>query len=240
MSIQVLDRKNGQGGLAFNTRQQPSHARGFYANYGKRVLDILLATVGLILLLPLFGLVACCIKLMSPGQVLFRQIRIGKGGRPFQILKFRSMMGQISNRGVNITIAGDSRVTPIGRLIRRYKVDEIPQLWNVMRGDMSFVGPRPELPVYVELYTPEQRMVLSARPGITDPASLVYRNEEEILGRQRDPEEFYRTHILPDKLARNEAYLEKITLQNDVRIIVKTIFSSLLHSEKTGARRALG
>jgi len=239
MSIQVLDRENGHGGLAFQTHQQPSLARGFYANYGKRALDFLLATVGLILLLPLFGLVACCVKLTSRGPVLYRQVRIGKDGRPFQILKFRSMMTQTSERKLSITVAGDPRVTAIGRLLRRYKADELPQLWNVVRGNMSLVGPRPEVPVYVAEYTQEQRMVLSARPGITDPASLAYRNEEEILADQDDPERFYRTRILPDKLARNSAYLEKITLQNDIRIIVKTILSSFLREEKTGTRRTL-
>ncbi len=212
---------------------------GFYANYGKRALDILAATAGLILLSPVLGLVACCIKLTSRGPAFYRQVRIGKGGRPFQILKFRSMTMQTSNRDLKITVAGDSRVTPVGRFLRRYKVDELPQLWNVIRGDMSLVGPRPEVPVYIEGYTREQRMVLSVRPGITDTASLAYRHEEEILANQGDPEQFYRTQILPDKLARNRAYLEKITLQNDIRIIVKTISSSFVFAEKTGARRAL-
>ncbi len=212
---------------------------GFYANYGKRALDILAATAGLILLSPVLGLVACCIKLTSRGPAFYRQVRIGKGGRPFQILKFRSMTMQTSNRDLKITVAGDSRVTPVGRFLRRYKVDELPQLWNVIRGDMSLVGPRPEVPVYIEGYTREQRMVLSVRPGITDTASLAYRHEEEILANQADPEQFYRTQILPDKLARNRAYLEKITLQNDIRIIVKTISSSFVFAEKTRARRAL-
>ncbi len=212
---------------------------GFYASYGKRALDILAATVGLILLSPALGLVACCIKLTSRGPAFYRQVRIGKGGRPFQILKFRSMTMQTSNRDLKITVAGDSRVTPVGRFLRRYKVDELPQLWNVIRGDMSLVGPRPEVPVYIEEYTREQRIVLSVRPGITDTASLAYRHEEEILANQGDPEQFYRTQILPDKLARNRAYLEKITLQNDIRIIVKTISSSFVFAEKTGTRRAL-
>jgi lipopolysaccharide/colanic/teichoic acid biosynthesis glycosyltransferase len=221
-----------------DSQQHPVFANGFYANYGKRALDILAATAGMILLSPVFGLVACWIKLTSRGPAFYRQIRIGKDGVPFQILKFRSMTMQASNRDLKITVAGDSRVTPVGKFLRRYKVDELPQLWNVIRGDMSLVGPRPEVPVYEE-DTPEQRIVLSARPGITDPASLAYRHEEEILAAQGDPEQFYRTKILPDKLARNRAYLEKITLQNDIRIILKTISSSFLLAEKTGARRAL-
>jgi len=235
----LLDQGREQGALARDSEQHPAFAKGFYVNYGKRALDILSATAGLILLSPMFGLVVCCIKLTSRGPVLFRQIRIGQGGRPFQILKFRSMTTQPSNRDLGITIAGDSRATPVGKFLRRFKVDELPQLWNVVRGEMSLVGPRPEVPVYVEEYTPEQRMVLSARPGITDPASLAYRHEEEILAGQGDPEQFYRTKILPDKLARNRAYLEKITLPNDIRIIVKTFCSSFLPSVKTGARPAL-
>src|SRR5438552_12258422 len=172
MSIQVIDKEKSQGGPPRDYERRPSFANGFYANYGKRALDILAATAGLTLLSPVFGLVACCIKVTSHGPVLFRQVRIGQGARPFQILKFRSRMMQSSNRDLKITVAGDSRVTPIGRFLRRYKVDELPQLWNVIRGDMTLVGPRPEVPVYIEDYTPEQRMVLSARPGITDPASL--------------------------------------------------------------------
>ena len=218
--------------------QQAVFAKGFYATYGKRALDILAATAGLILLSPVFGLVACCIKLTSRGPVLFRQVRIGKDGRPFRILKFRSMM-QSSIGDLKITVAGDSRVTRVGKFLRRHKVDELPQLWNVIRGQMSLVGPRPEVPVYIEEYTREQRMVLSVRPGITDSASLAYRHEEEILANQGSPEQFYRTQILPDKLARNKAYLEKITLRNDIRIILKTISSSFLFTGKTVVRRAL-
>jgi lipopolysaccharide/colanic/teichoic acid biosynthesis glycosyltransferase len=232
MSIQVIDQEKSQIVRAQDSEQRSAFPNGFYANYGKRALDILAATTGLILLSPVLAIVACCIKLTSRGPVLYRQVRIGQGARPFQILKFRSMTSQASNRDLKITVAGDSRVTPVGKFLRRYKVDELPQLWNVIRGDMSLVGPRPEVPVYIEEYTPEQRVVLSARPGITDPASLAYRHEEEILACQGDPEQFYRTKILPDKLARNRAYLEKITLQNDIRIIGKTIASSFLFAEK--------
>ncbi len=239
MPIRLLDQKGNQDALLRDSEQHPMFTNGFYANYGKRALDILAATAGLILLSPVFGLVACCIKLTSRGPAFYRQVRIGKGGRPFQILKFRSMTMQTSNRDLKITVAGDSRVTPVGRFLRRYKVDELPQLWNVIRGDMSLVGPRPEVAVYIEEYTREQRIVLSVRPGITDTASLAYRHEEEILANQRDPEQFYRTQILPDKLARNKAYLEEITLRNDIRVIVKTISSSFVLAEKTGARRAL-
>ena len=238
MPIRLLDQERNQGALLRDSGQQAVFAKGFYATYGKRALDILAATAGLIVLSPVFGLVACCIKLSSRGPVLFRQVRIGKDGRPFRILKFRSMM-QSSIGDLKITVAGDSRVTRVGKFLRRYKVDELPQLWNVIRGQMSLVGPRPEVPVYIEEYTREQRMVLSVRPGITDSASLAYRHEEEILANQGSPEQFYRTQILPDKLARNKAYLEKITLRNDIRIILKTISSSFLFTGKTVVRRAL-
>lgn len=232
MSIQVLDRNKGQDELVHNGGHHSAFPKGFYANYGKRALDILSATAGLILLSPVFVLVACCIKLSSRGPVLYRQLRIGKNGRPFQILKFRSMVMEASKTGLGITVDGDPRVTAIGTFLRHYKVDELPQLWNVIGGDMSLVGPRPELPLYVAEYTPNQCMVLSARPGITDPASLVYRHEEKILADQSDPEQFYRTRILPDKLARNMAYLQKITLRNDIRIILKTVSSSFWLSGK--------
>jgi lipopolysaccharide/colanic/teichoic acid biosynthesis glycosyltransferase len=235
MLIRAFDQEKGQGMLVRDSEQHRAVANSFYANYGKRALDILATAAGLIILSPVFGLVACCIKLTSRGPVLYRQVRIGKDGRPFQILKFRSMRMQSSIEDLKITVAGDSRVTPVGEIIRRYKIDELPQLWNVIRGHMSLVGPRPEVPLYVEEYTREQRMVLSVRPGITDPASLAYRHEEEILAGQGDPEEFYRTKILPDKLALNKTYLEKITFQNDIRIIVKTISSSFLLVEKTRA-----
>jgi lipopolysaccharide/colanic/teichoic acid biosynthesis glycosyltransferase len=130
-----------------------------------------------------------------------------------------------SNGDLGITVSGDKRVTPIGRVLRRYKLDELPQLWNVLRGDMSLVGPRPELPMYVASYTAEQRQVLAVRPGITDPASLTYRHEEKILAEYDDPDQFYRTRILPDKLAQSLLYLQKISLKVDLRIIVETVLS---------------
>jgi lipopolysaccharide/colanic/teichoic acid biosynthesis glycosyltransferase len=239
MPTQLLDQKNDRGGLLCDADENPSIAGGFYAKYGKRALDTLLATAGLILLSPVLGFLACCIKLTSRGPVLFRQVRVGKEGRPFQILKFRSMVMQSLNTDAMLTVAGDVRVTEMGKVLRRYKFDELPQLWNVIRGDMSLVGPRPELPFYVSGYTPDQRIVLCARPGITDPASLAYRHEEEILAEQSDPEQFYRTRILPDKLARNLAYLQQITFRKDTHIILRTISSSFLPAEKTGIRRAL-
>jgi lipopolysaccharide/colanic/teichoic acid biosynthesis glycosyltransferase len=233
MPIQLLDREKSQGGLGSNSQQHSAFATGFYANYGKRALDLMLATAGLVLLTPVLGLLACCIKLTSRGPALYRQTRIGKDGRPFQILKLRSMVIQSSNLDEMITVAGDRRVTAVGKILRRHKIDELPQLWNVIRGDMSLVGPRPELPIYVSEYGPDQRIVLSARPGITDPASLAYRHEEMILAEQSDPKQFYRTQVLPDKLARNIAYLQKVTFRSDIHIILSTLSSSILLHGKT-------
>jgi lipopolysaccharide/colanic/teichoic acid biosynthesis glycosyltransferase len=226
MSHRLLEHESREGGLLRASRLRVAFSQSFYVRQGKRALDLVSSALGLIALSPLFILVSCCIKLTTRGPVFYRQVRLGKDGRKFRILKFRSMTMQTSSGELRITIAGDSRVTPVGRFIRRYKVDELPQLWNVIRGDMSLVGPRPEVPAFIAEYTPEERIVLSVRPGITDPASLAYRHEEEILAGQPDPEQFYRTTILPDKLARNRAYLEEITLQSDIRIIVKTILSS--------------
>jgi lipopolysaccharide/colanic/teichoic acid biosynthesis glycosyltransferase len=234
MPVQLPDQQNARGRLAsLAVHQEPPFANGFYTNYGKRALDLVFATAGLILFSPVLGLLACCIKLTSRGPALYRQIRVGKNGRPFQILKFRSMVVQSPNREQMITVAGDPRVTAIGKFLRRYKLDELPQFWNVIRGEMSLVGPRPELPIYVSEYRPDQRIVLSARPGITDPASLAYRHEEMILAEQSDPEQFYRTQILPDKLARNIAYLQKITLRCDILIVLNTLSSSFLSFRKT-------
>jgi lipopolysaccharide/colanic/teichoic acid biosynthesis glycosyltransferase len=204
----------------------PELTLGFYATYGKRALDIFGSASGLLTISPVLAIVALSIKLTSRGPVFFRQNRIGRKGLPFKVLKFRSMYLGADQNGAAITVAGDDRITPIGKFLRRFKLDELPQLWNVLRGDMSLVGPRPEVPLYVAHYTPEQRIVLSVRPGITDPSSLVYRREEDILATASDPEKFYRTRILPDKLARSNAYLQNITFYGDVRIIFKTIISS--------------
>jgi lipopolysaccharide/colanic/teichoic acid biosynthesis glycosyltransferase len=216
----------GENKAAFDLHSSQA-TPGFYASYGKRALDICGSAGGLLMLSPVFAIAALSIKLTSRGPVFFRQTRIGRQGHPFRIFKFRSMHASDSDSGSAITIAGDARVTQVGRFLRRFKLDELPQLWNVLRGDMSLVGPRPEVPVYVADYTLEQRVVLSVRPGVTDPSSLAYRREEEILAAASDPESFYKTRILPDKLARSGAYLQNVTFYNDVRIILKTFASSL-------------
>lgn len=202
--------------------------RGFYANRGKRLLDIVSSTVGLVLLLPVFSFVGLCIKATSRGSVFYRQCRVGKDGRSFQIIKFRSMDSARSEASPGITVSGDKRVTRVGRLLRRYKIDELPQLWNVLRGEMSLVGPRPELPKYVATYLPSQRHVLAVRPGIADSASLTYRNEEEILALGENPEKLYVEQILPDKLARSLVYIQKMSFRSDLRIIAATIARSFM------------
>lgn len=164
----------------------------------------------------------------SRGPVFYRQMRIGKGGQPFRIIKFRSMDAVSSVSPPGITVAGDKRITRVGSILRRYKIDELPQLWNVFRGDMSLVGPRPELSKYVETYSLEQRQVLSLRPGITDPATLAYRHEEEILSHSANPDEFYSTRILPDKLHHNLAYVRTISLAGDLQILFRTVFVSFI------------
>ncbi|HEV2991188.1 MAG TPA: sugar transferase [Candidatus Angelobacter sp.] len=193
-----------------------------YRNYGKRLLDVICAITGLILLAPLLLVAALAVKCTSKGPAFFGQERIGKDGIPFKIWKFRSMVSNADKIGPLITASGDSRITPIGRLLRQSKIDELPQFWNVLTGDMSFVGPRPELPFYVRDYTPEQRQVLAVRPGITDPAALEYRHEEAILAKATDRERFYRDVLLPHKLSMNLEYIRKLSFRYDLALILRT------------------
>jgi len=200
---------------------------GFYVRRGKRLLDIALSSFALLLTLPLLALVAAAVKLSSPGPALFRQERVGKFGRPFYVLKFRSMYINSEKLGPQVTSSSDLRVTRVGALLRGSKLDELPQLWNVLKGDMSVVGPRPELPRYVKLYTAEQRTVLSVPPGITSPASLKYRHEEELLDRQSDPEQFYIECLMVQKLAIDQRYATGLCLKTDLRVILSTVISML-------------
>lgn len=191
-----------------------------------RSLDIIASLCGLVLLGPLFLLVALLIKLDSPGPVFFRSQRVGQDGRPFRLVKFRTMVAGAARSGPGITAAGDSRVTAVGRLLRRTKLDELPQLVNVLRGEMSLVGPRPEDPRYVALYTPEQRRVLAARPGITSPASLAYRHEEQLLVGP-DWETVYVQKVMPHKLQLELDYLSRRTPLTDLGLILRTLLAVL-------------
>lgn len=189
-----------------------------------RLLDLLSSTLGLILLFPFFLLIALLIKFTSSGPVFYRGLRVGKDGKLFHLFKFRTMVTDADRHGPGITTVGDPRITPIGAWLRRYKLDELPQLINVLNGDMSLVGPRPEDPRYVTQYTAEQKEVLKFRPGITSAASLTYRHEEEILS-GADLETVYRIKILPSKISIDLAYLSKRTLISDLFLIVRTILS---------------
>ena len=190
----------------------------------KRLFDIGISLLGLVLLAPLLGILALWIKLDSPGPVFFRGARVGRGGRLFRIYKFRTMIADAAQRGPGITTAQDPRVTQAGRFLRRFKLDELPQLLNVLKGEMSLVGPRPEDPRYVALYTAEQRRVLDVRPGITGIASLHFRHEEALLSGD-DWQRRYIEEIMPQKLALELAYLEHPSLAQDVAILLKTFLA---------------
>lgn len=188
----------------------------------KRTFDIVASFMGLVILSPLFLVMAVWIKCDSHGPVFYRQSRVGRGNRDFRLYKFRSMYVDSDKKGL-LTVGGhDSRVTKAGYFIRKYKIDELPQLINVLIGDMSFVGPRPEVRRYVNLYTEQQLHVLDVRPGITDRASVKYRNENDLLAKAADPEEYYIKVIMPDKLAINLEYVAHHSLWSDIRIIFST------------------
>jgi lipopolysaccharide/colanic/teichoic acid biosynthesis glycosyltransferase len=188
----------------------------------KRFLDIVISTYGLIILSPFFLLIAVLIKFYSPGPVFYKATRVGRKGQTFKLYKFRSMVVNADKNGPAVTHAGDNRITPIGKFLRKTKLDELPQLFNVMKGDMSLVGPRPEDPHYVALYTPEQQKILYIRPGITGAASVVFRNEEQML-KGDDWEKQYVEEVLPTKLAVDLEYAKKPTVLKDLSILVKTV-----------------
>lgn len=189
----------------------------------KRLFDIVMSFIGLVLLSPIFLVIAIWIKLDSKGPVFYKQTRVGKDSKDFKIFKFRSMRQGSDKHGL-ITVGGhDPRVTNCGYYIRKYKLDEFPQLINVFLGDMSIVGPRPEVRKYVDLYTEEQLKVLSVRPGITDIASIKYRNENELLEKAEDADKMYIEIIMPDKLKYNLEYINKKSFIYDIRLIFETL-----------------
>ena len=189
---------------------------------GRRLLDLAVAIVLLLILAPVLMVLAIAIRLDSSGPAFFRQERIGRGGRAFRILKFRTMRVDAESRGVQITIGRDPRITRVGEILRRYKLDELPQMINILRGEMSWVGPRPEVPRYVALYTAEQREILEYRPGLTGPASLKFSDESSLLAEQPDPERYYREVLIPAKIAEDLAYLSGATLLSDAQLLAKT------------------
>ena len=188
----------------------------------KRTFDVLASGLGLIVLSPLFVVLAIWIKADSKGPVFYQQVRVGRHNRDFRLYKFRSMRPDSDKKGL-ITVGGhDPRVTRSGYYIRKYKLDELPQLINVFLGDMSLVGPRPEVRKYVDMYTPEQMRVLDVRPGITSLASIRYRNENDILAKASDPDRAYVTQVMPDKIAIDLEYVPKASLLTDIRLIFMT------------------
>jgi lipopolysaccharide/colanic/teichoic acid biosynthesis glycosyltransferase len=194
----------------------------------KRLFDILFSAFVLLGLSPLLVAIAVWVKLTSPGPVFFRQSRVGQHGKEFKIFKYRTMVIDAQSKGPQITIGADSRITTAGVLLRKYKLDELPQFLNVLRGEMSVVGPRPEVPRYVSLYPANLRnIVLSVRPGITDSASVTYRSESELLAQSANPEKTYVDDILPKKLQMYKSYVENQSLIGDLLIIIRTIAAVL-------------
>ncbi|MFB2971785.1 sugar transferase [Aerosakkonema sp. BLCC-F183] len=194
-----------------------------YLLFGKRIFDFTAAFLGLIIFAIPIGIIGIIIWVTDGRPILFTQQRVGKAGKLFHIKKFRTMYVR-KEEDSTITVAGDQRITPIGRYLRRFKLDELPQLWNVLVGEMSFVGPRPDVPGYADKLQGEERKLLLLRPGITGPATLAYRNEEEILANVSDPIQYNDEVIYPDKVRKNLEYLEKASFWQDLAYIYQTVF----------------
>jgi len=191
--------------------------------WGKRAFDFICSALGLAVLFPVFFIIALMIKIEDGGPVLFIQKRVGYKGRPFFMYKFRTMVVDAEKKGNLLTVGGDPRITKSGRLLRKFKLDELPQLINVLKGEMSLVGPRPEVEKYVNLCTNEQRKVLNLYPGITDPASIEYVNESELLAQSSDPEKLYVEKIMPEKIVLNLEYARQASWWTDFLVIIKTL-----------------
>ena len=195
----------------------------------KRIFDLFFAFLGIMLLLPIYLLITIFIKLDSKGEILYKQERIGKDGIPFYVLKFRTMVPDAFSKGALTVGSRDPRVTGVGFYLRKYKLDELPQLFNVFFGEMSFVGPRPEVKKYTDLYNENQRLVLSVKPGITDYASIKYRNENDLLAQSSDPEKLYIEEIMPEKLNLNLKYINDNNVFKDIKIIINTFYTIVKH-----------
>jgi lipopolysaccharide/colanic/teichoic acid biosynthesis glycosyltransferase len=195
----------------------------------KRIFDFIAALFGIILLWPLLVVVAILIKVKMPGPIFFTQKRVGQQGKLFTMIKLRTM--KVNHGGSSVSVKGESRITPLGATMRKYKLDELPGLWNVLRGDMSFVGPRPDVPGYADKLEGEDREILKLKPGITGPASMKYSNEEEILANQPDPIKYNDEVIYPDKVRINLAYLKHQSFLLDLKIIGYTVLGKKLHED---------
>ncbi|ACN99399.1 sugar transferase [Sulfurihydrogenibium azorense Az-Fu1] len=194
-----------------------------YRKYIKRIIDFLLALIGIILLIPFFIIIAILIKKEDGGSIFFKQVRVGQYGKPFRIYKFRTMVENAGKMGSQVTKGDDPRITKIGKFLRKYKLDELPQLINVLKGDMSLVGPRPEVPKYVEVYKEDYNEILKVKPGITDYATLEYVDEEEILKGANDVEKVYLEKVLPEKIKYYKKYINDISFLTDLKLILKTL-----------------
>lgn len=195
----------------------------------KRIFDILTSAIVLLVLLPVWLVIALLIAIESPGGVFYKQVRVGKDNRDFQLYKFRTMRVGSDKKGLLTVGERDNRITRIGYFLRKYKIDEFPQLLNIIKGDMSIVGPRPEVRKYVDMYTPEQMKVLSVRPGLTDYASIKYVNENEVLAASDNPEQTYIDEVMPAKLELNLQYIANQSLLEDIRLIFKTFMAIFNH-----------
>jgi lipopolysaccharide/colanic/teichoic acid biosynthesis glycosyltransferase len=204
----------------------------FYSRCGKRAFDAFLSSLGLLALSPLFLVCAILIKFSSPGPVFFRQQRTGLEGKPFRIYKFRSMFCRPNTQTSLLTSSGDPRVTPLGHWLRKTKIDELPQLFNVLLGNMSLVGPRPEVTLYTDKYTEEQRRIFSVRPGITGLASVTFSSEEQLLAGQADKEHYYVSTLMPFKVDLDLRYCRRVTLLGDLGLLLQT-FLKLFAASKT-------
>lgn len=189
----------------------------------KRIFDLFFSISGVIILSPLLILFSVVIKLTLQGEVFFKQKRVGQDGKTFKIYKFRTMVKDAESKGKKITVGKDIRITKIGHFLRKYKLDELPQLFNIIKGEMSFVGPRPEVPEYVKYYNNKQREILEVKPGITDYASIYFSNESELLGKVDNPDEFYINYIMPYKIKLNQKYINNINIFHDLKLIIMTI-----------------
>lgn len=189
----------------------------------KCIFDRIFSFLGLLFIWPILFVVVILIKIKMPGPVLFKQKRIGKNGKLFTMYKFRTMI--VNHSGSSVSVKGENRITPLGSKLRKYKLDELPELWNILIGDMSFVGPRPDVPGYADLLDGEDQIILTVKPGITGPASLKYRNEEELLSMQEDPQYYNDNVLYPDKININKQYIKNWSFLIDVKIIFCTIFN---------------
>lgn len=196
----------------------------------KRSFDLVFSLLGLVILFPVLLITGLLVKLSSKGSVLFKQLRTGRNGIPFTIYKFRTMVPD--HKGSSVSVMGESRITPLGAILRKTKIDELPELWNILIGDMSFVGPRPDMPDYAALLQGAQKEILSLRPGLTSPASIKYAREEEILATEPDPLKFFNEVIWPDKMQMNLEYVRNRSFIGDIILIFKTVFGGRGKAEK--------